>query len=243
MAETPRLTNQQLADVMRDIATRLEIKGESAFKSRAYRRAAEAIEGLGHDIRREWEAGTLEEISGIGAAISGKLDELLRTGRLAYLEKLRKEVPDSLVTLTQVPEVGPKTARAIHAELGISTLEALEEAARQGRLREVSGIGAKTEAGILAGIASLRQRAKEPSRALLGVVWPRAQALLAELYDDAGAAIVHAEVGGSLRRRRATIGDIDLLIASARPADVTAAFRTLEQTAEVLLSGETKTSV
>lgn len=243
MAETPPLTNQQLAAVMRDIAARLDIKGESPFKSRAYRKAAETIEALDHDIRREWEAGTLREIPGIGQAIATKLDELLRTGRLAYLAKLRQEVPDGVVALTQVPEVGPKTAGAIYKELGISTLEALEEAARDGRLREVSGVGPKTEARILAGIEALRRRRALPPRVLLGQALPRAEALLAELRAAAGPAIVRAEIVGSLRRRRETVGNVDLLVASEKPAAVLTAFRRLSRVAEALGDGETATAI
>lgn len=234
MAETPQLTNRQLAAVMRDIATRLEIKGESPFKTRAYRNAADVIEALDHDIRRDWEAGTLREIPGIGQAIATKLDELLRTGRLTYLEQLKQEVPEGVVMLTQVPEVGPKTAGAIYETLGIATLEALEEAARDGRLREVSGVGPKTEARILAGIEALRRRRALPPRVLLGKALPRAESLLAALRAAAGPAIAHAEIVGSLRRRRETVGNIDLLVASDRPAAVLVAFERLATLAEVL---------
>lgn len=243
MDETPQLTNRQLAAIMRSIAVRLEIKGESPFKTRAYRKAAEAIEGLGYDIRRDWEAGTLRQIPGIGQAIASKLDELLRTGRLAFYERLRAEVPDALVTLTEVPEVGPKTARAIYDELGISTLDALEEAARDGLLRRVSGVGPTTEKRILAGIEALRRRGAAPPRGLLGHILPRAQALLDQLCAEAGSAIVKASIAGSLRRRRATIGNVDLVVAGENPATILATFRSLDAVAEVLRSDETKMSV
>lgn len=243
MDETPQLTNRQLAAIMRSIAVRLEIKGESPFKTRAYRKAAEAIEGLGYDIRRDWEAGTLRQIPGIGQAIASKLDELLRTGRLAFYERLRAEVPDALVTLTEVPEVGPKTARAIYDELGISTLDALEEAARDGLLRRVSGVGPTTEKRILAGIEALRRRGAAPPRGLLGHILPRAQALLDQLCAEAGPAIVKASIAGSLRRRRATIGNVDLVVAGENPATILATFRSLDAVAEVLRSDETKMSV
>jgi DNA polymerase (family 10) len=234
MAETTELGNQELAAVFQDIATRLELKGENAFKIRAYRKGAEAIAGLDHDIRQEWQAGRLQSIPGIGEAIAGKLDELLRTGRLGFLERLAAEVPDEIVRLTRVPEIGPKTARAIFAALGPLTLDQLATVAREGKLSEVEGIGAKTEARILAGIEALAQRQQTPQRTLLGVAWPRAETLLATLREEAGTLIQRAEIAGSLRRRRNTASGIRLVLATRQPAEVAALIARLPQTAELL---------
>lgn len=239
MAAT-RLSNREIARVFADIAGLLKIKGENRFRVLAYQRAAESIENLGRDVRRYWEEDRLQEIPYIGEAIADKIDELLRTGRLAYLEKLEAEYPRALTDLLHVPDLGPKRVHAVYTELGVTTLEELEAAATSGQLATLAGFGTKTQDKILAGIESLRSRS---DRLLLGTAWARASALLEALREVAGDAIVHADVAGSLRRRCATIGDVDLLVASDDPERVAAAYRSLPQVDEVLLGGQTKTRI
>src|SRR5512136_3395251 len=138
------MNNRELAEVFTLIANLSEIKGEIVYKTLAYRKAAQSLLELGRDVNEYWKEGKLEDIPGVGKAISGKIDELLRTGKLEFLEKLEKEVPASLADWLQVPGLGPKKVALIWKELGITTLPELEKAAREGRLRELPGMGAKS---------------------------------------------------------------------------------------------------
>jgi DNA polymerase (family 10) len=233
------MTNREIADLLNRIGDMLDILGEDRFKVLAYRRAAESVQGMSQDLRSFWRAGTLREITGIGKAIEEKIDELMRTGHLEFYERLQDRVPPGVVSLMEIPNVGPRTARLLWEGLGIQSVAELEAAARGGRLRDLPGLGAKSEAKVLAGIEMLNRRS---DRIPLGTAWPVATELLDGLrkvcpdLQDAAAA-------GSLRRMRSTIGDIDLLAASEAPAAVMRAFASLAQVAEVILSGLTKTSV
>src|SRR5512142_611599 len=145
------MNNMQLAETFNLIADLLEVKGEIVYKTIAYRRAAENIAGYGRDINEVWKAGKLREIPGVGEAIATKIDELMRTGKLEFLEKLKKEVPPTLAEWMRVPGLGPKKVAMIHQELDISTLVQLEQAAKEGKLRGLPGMGPKSEAMIIAG--------------------------------------------------------------------------------------------
>lgn len=222
----------------------MQLLGENRFKIRAYRRAAETIKGLPRDINLDYRAGKLTKISGIGKAIAEKISEIIETGRLEYLERLEAQIPAGVAALMKVPEVGPKSAMAIYNALGIQSLDELEAAAEMGELRKIRGLGAKKEQRILAGIHALRRRS---DRSLLGVALPRAESILAALqgHDEVGSHILRADVAGSLRRRRATIGDIDLLIAAdpAHAGAMMSAFQSLPQVSEILAAGESKSAV
>jgi DNA polymerase (family X) len=233
------VTNREIAEIFASIGDIMDILGENRFKVLAYRRAAENIMSLGQDLRSFWRAGTLQEISGIGPAIAEKIDELLTTGHLEFYERLQEQVPVGVVSLLQVPDVGPKTAKLLWEELGVQSVAELQAAARAGRLRGLRGLGARSEAKILAGIEILNRRS---DRISLGTAWPVAVELLEGLRTTCPQA-QEVAVAGSLRRMRATIGDIDLLAASQAPAAVMRAFAALPLVAEVILSGPTKTSV
>jgi DNA polymerase (family 10) len=233
------MNNREIADIFKRIGDILDIQGENRFKVLAYRRAAESILNLGQDLRAYWQAGTLQEIPGIGPAIAEKTEELLTTGRLEFYEQLQDQVPTGVVSLLEIPDVGPKTAKLLWEELGLQSVAELEEAARAGQLRGLPGLGAKSEAKILAGIEALHRRS---DRIPLGTAWPVATGLLEELRA-ACPEVLQATVAGSLRRMRSTIGDIDLLASSDTPVTVMRAFAGLSRVAEVLLSGETKTTV
>ncbi len=232
------LSNQQLATIFNDIADRLEIQGELVFKVRAYRTAAENIAALGQPIADIWAAGQLEQVAGIGKEIAKKIDELMRTGRLAFYERLKREVPDGVVAMLRVPGVGPKRAKLFWESLGIDSLEALEAAARAGKLRALPRMGEKAEQTILAGIEALKQRAS--GRFRLGDVLPFAEALVTTLRAVPG--VQRAAYAGSLRRGKETIGDVDILVATRDPAPVMQAFLQQPGIAQVLASGETKSS-
>lgn len=233
-----RYTNRQLAEIFRKIADMLEIKGEVIYKILAYRKAADSLDDLGRDINEVWREGKLTEIPGVGKAIAEKIDELLSTGRLEFLEKLKKEVPESLVDLLQVPDLGPKKVALFWKELGITDLAGLEAAAREGKLRNLPGMGEKSEAKVLAGIAALERRS---DRIPLGRAWVLAQELLAWLRQQPGVAA--AEAAGSLRRMRATVGDIDLVVAVEDSTELMSAFVNRPDVVEVVGQGATKASV
>ncbi len=233
------MNNRQVADILYDIADMLEIKGEIIYKSIAYRRAADNILNLGRDINDVWREGKLRDIPGVGEALSKKLDELLRTGRLEYYETLKEEIPPGVVAMLSIPDVGPKTAKLLYEKLALMSVADVERAARQGKLRELPGLGVKSEANILAGIEALHRRS---DRIPLGTAWPVAKEILAGL--SAGCpAVQQATAAGSLRRMKATVGDIDLLAASDEPEAVMACFVNLPLVEEVALRGSTKTSV
>jgi DNA polymerase (family 10) len=203
------LTNQELANIFRTIADLLEIKGENIYKILAYRKAADSLSNLGQDVNEIWKQDKLTEVDGVGKAIAEKIDELLTTGHLEFLDKLEAEVPAGLAEELKVPDLGPKKVALFWKELGITSLSELESAARAGKLRTLPGMGDKSEAKIIAGIEALGRRS---NRIPIGKAWPFAQELMANLREAEGVKAV--ELGGSLRRMRATVGDIDVLAAA-----------------------------
>ncbi len=233
-----RYSNLEVAAIFQVIADLLEIKGEVIYKILAYRKAADSLNNLGRDINDVWQAGELTEIPGVGKAIAEKIDELLSTGEMHFFEQLKEEVPESLAELLQVPDLGPKKVSLFWRELGVTNLDELEVAARQGKLRTLPGMGEKSEAKILAGIEILGRRT---TRTPLGTAWPFAQEMLAFLRAVQG--VVAAEAAGSLRRMRATVGDLDLLAAATDSAPVMEAFVEHPEVSRVLGQGATKSSV
>ena len=232
------MTNQQLAATFRLIADLLEIKGEVVYKILAYRKAADSLDSLGQSIHTVWKEGRLTQVDGVGKAIAEKIDELLSTGKLGFLERLSVEVPPSLVDILKVPDVGPKKVALFWKQLGITNLAELEAAARAGKLRGLPGMGEKSESRIIAGIEALARRS---TRIPIGRAWPFAQELLAFLGDIP--AVQAVGLGGSLRRMRATVGDLDILAAADDSTEVVAAFVGRPDVARVLGQGETKASV
>jgi DNA polymerase (family 10) len=232
------MNNRELAETFTLIADLLEIKGEIVFKTLAYRRAAESLALLDRDAGDYWKEGKLREIPGVGEAIAGKIEELLKTGKLKFLTELKKEVPPGLAEWLKVPSLGPKKVGLIWKTLNIKTLPQLEKTARAGKLRDLPGMGEKSEAAILAGIESLARRS---GRIPLARAYPLAEAIAATLKQVAGVAA--AEPAGSLRRMRSTVGDIDILVAADTSAPVMEAFTNLPGIVRVLSRGETKSSV
>ena len=234
----PRFSNEDLAQIFKTIADMLEIKGEIIFKVLAYRKATDTLNNLGGDIYQYWRQGTLTDIPGIGKAIAEKINELLSTGRLEFFERLQTEVPISLVTLLEVPDVGPKKVALFRKSLGVTNLAELESAAKEGRLRILPGMGEKSEAKVMAGIEALKRRS---GRVALGKAWPYAQQLLVFLRSLPG--VSAAEPAGSLRRMLPTVGDLDLVVAAADSGIVMDAFTQHPDILAVLARGETKASV
>jgi DNA polymerase (family 10) len=232
------MNNRELADTFTLIADLSEIKGEIIYKTLAYRKAAESLAALDRDAKECWKEGTLREIPGVGEAIAEKIEELLKTGKLKFLTKLKKEVPPSLAEWLKVPGLGPKKVGLIWKTLKIKTLPQLEKAARTGKLRDLPGMGAKSEAVILAGIESLSRRS---GRIPLGRAYPLALEIAAALKKVPG--VNAAEPAGSLRRMRSDIGDIDILVAAADSRPVMEVFTHMPGVVRVLGKGETKSSI
>jgi DNA polymerase (family 10) len=232
------MNNKKIAEIFSEIADILDIKGENPFKIRAYRKAVQAIEGLSEELRTVHDQGRLREIDGIGEAIAKKIDELLTTGKLEYYEKAKASVPDGLLAMLDVPDIGPKKVKALYEKMKIDTVEKLEKAARVGKLRELPGFGAKTEENILRGIALLT-RGRE--RVLLGTATELAENIVAELARLTYVSV--AVPAGSVRRQKETIGDIDVLVISREPKKVMDAFVSLDCIGAVIARGATKSSI
>ena len=232
------MRNLALARIFSEIADMLEIKEASIFRISAYRRAARAMESLTEDVAEVAARDDLEEIPGVGTSTAEKIEEYLESGKITYYEELRASLPAGITTLMSVPEVGPKTAVLLYEKLGVTTIDELEKAARQGLVRQLPRMGAKTEENILKGIELIR-RTKE--RLPLGQVLPHAKEI-----EDALRALKEVKaisLAGSIRRMKETIGDIDVLVTSSRPARVMDVFTTLPQVQRVLAKGPTRSSV
>jgi DNA polymerase (family X) len=232
------MNNRELAETFQLIGDLMEIKGEIIYKILAYRKASDSLLNLGRDINDVYREGELTSIPGVGKAIAEKIEELIDTGKLEFLEKLKQEVPAGLAEMLKVPDLGPKKVALFWKEAGIDSLARLESAARAGKLRQLPGMGEKSEAKILAGIAALGRRTQ---RHPLETAYPAALELLAYLRQTPG--VVAAEAAGSLRRMRPTVGDLDILAASSDPKQVMGAFVTHPQVLEVTGHGEMKSSV
>lgn len=220
------------------MADLLELKEENPFKIRAYERAAHTIASLPTDLERVMQEGRLREIPGIGEAIASKITEMLATGRLDVYEKLRAEFPETIGTLMSVPGVGPKIAGRLYKELGISTVEELENAILDGRVADMYRLGDKKADSILRHIQSLRRK---DQRVPLGEALPVAEHVIGVLEGCAGVRSLVA--AGSLRRFRETVGDIDIMGTADSPEPVIEAFVSMAEVGEVLAEGTTKASV
>jgi len=230
--------NVEIAALFNEIADFLEIKGENPFRVRAYRRAAQAVEGLSEDVAAVAARGGLQEIPGIGKDLAGKIQEYLERGAVEYLDGLRTEIPPGVVEMMGVHGVGPKTAKLLYERAGVTSVERLEELARAHALVGIPGIQAKTEENILKGIAVWKSgRERMP----LGAALPLAEAIRATL--ESLEETDQISLAGSVRRMRETVKDIDVLVTSKRPARVMEAFVALPNVAEVLAHGDTKSSV
>jgi DNA polymerase (family 10) len=230
--------NSEIAQVFSNIADLLDIKGEDWYRVRAYRRAAEAIVQHPENLGTLWEEDRLQEIPGVGKAIATKVDELLRTGQLEFYERLKSEIPDGVLSLLGIPGVGPRTVSLLYHELGLVSIPDVETAARQHKLRDLKGLGAKSEERILDGIQMLYRIS---GRYLLATALPVAEEMVAALQDCPAAHSVTP--AGSLRRCAPTVGDIDILAASARPQEAVDYFVHLPQVSEVQSHGDTKATV
>jgi DNA polymerase (family 10) len=235
------MDNEGVAGVLEQLADLLEIEGASPFRVRAYRGAARTVGALASPVGSfpESGAGALEELSGIGKDLAAKIREIAATGELALLHELKARTPESLLGLLEIPGLGPKRAKAIHEGLGIDTIAALEQAAREGRLRTLKGVGPKLEAQILEGITVLALRGK---RIPISEADAEIDPILKLLRAAPGVGAV--EVAGSYRRRRDTVGDVDVLVTATDTAkEIGKLLTTYPGVIKILADGDTKTSV
>lgn len=232
------MDKQELIAALEEIALLLELKGENPFKIRAYQNAARELAGLEEDVAGLLASGALAEHRGFGKALVDKLGELLRTGRLEYLERLRAEFPPGLLELLEIPSLGPKKVRLFYSELHVASLDELAAACADGRVAALPGCGEKTAAKILAGIARRREFA---AQFLYPEALRMADEVMAALRRVPG--LERLELAGSLRRLKETTKDADLLGSARDPAAVMAAFVALPLVKEVLGHGETKSTV
>jgi len=234
------MTNAQAAEILGHIADLLDISGANSFRIRSYRQAAEALGSWDEEFEEIYATQGikgLQSIRAIGKSTAQRLEELLTTGEISLYQELLAQFPDGILELLQVPGLGPRTVALIWSELEIGDIDELEEAAQRQELQELPGLGAKTEEKILASIARYRWGMQ---RALLGEILPLGEQLISYLREHPR--VIAAELAGSARRRRATVGDLDLLATSEHPEEVCRDFAASGQLEEVTMAGDTKVS-
>jgi DNA polymerase (family 10) len=232
------MTKDNVADALDEIGTLLELKGENAFRCNAYHNGARTVRQLEGDLRDLIDQNRLEGVRGIGEALREKISTLVRTGELPYLQTLRSEVPAGLVEMLRLPGLGAKKVKALHDGLGIDTIAKLKAACESGAVAELKGFGAKMQQKVLEGIQFLGQVG---NRVRLDLALPLGEGLLDHLRKLPG--VIRAELCGSIRRRRETAADIDILISSTTPQPIMEAFVQLPEVIQVVAHGPTKSSV
>jgi DNA polymerase (family 10) len=232
------MKNQLVADVLYQIADLLDLKGDIFFKTRAYRIAAQTIEVLDEDIEKVVNEDRVKEIPGIGKAIAKKIKELVETGKLEYFEKLKEEIPEGLLKMLNISGLGPRKVAAMYKELGIETIEQLRQACLEGKVQDLEGFGEITERNILRGIQLME---KTSGRVLLNVAYEDGNKYLEYLKKNKN--IKRLSLAGSLRRRKETIGDLDILASSDKPEEIMEFFVKYDDVDRILMKGSTKSSV
>ncbi len=235
------MKNAEAAKILYEIADLLEIKGVD-WKPNAFRKAAKVIESLSDDIEEIYKKLGLDglmQIPSVGEGIAKKLEEFLKTGKIKDLEELEKSIPEGVVQLMRIPSIGPRKAWRLFKELKITNLEMLEKAAKAGKMSKMEGFGEKTEKDILEKLDRLKKSGQE--RRLLGDVLPFADSIVEKLRKLDY--IKHADLAGSIRRRRETVGDIDILVTSSKPEKVMDYFTKMDEIKEVAAKGGTRSAV
>ena len=234
------VSNEEIAGLFENLATLLEVKGDTVFKIRAYQRAANTIGQLSFSLEQAVADGMdLKKVPGIGKAISDKIQEYIGTGQVATYQRTLEELPPGVLSIMTVPGIGPKTAYLIANDLHVSSIEELEQAIESGRLASLPGLGARTADNILRSIRSLRTK---DQRTPIGDALAAAEGVVTALREQCPH-LTRLYPVGSLRRWEETIGDIDLIGASDHPEEVHRALVALPQVEEVLVHGDKKTSV
>lgn len=231
-------SNREIAKIFREVAAAYEVKGENRFKIIAYDNAATSIEHATSELKDLWDDGKLDIIAGLGKSIQSHLDELFRTGKVKHFEQVKKGLPPPMFELLDIPGMGPKSAYKIANELKVKNIKDLEIAAKSGKIEKLAGFGSKSEQDILASISEFKGRTQ---RHILPVAAACAQRVLDHLRT--AKACVRAEPLGSLRRMVATVGDIDIAVASNQPGEIIKHFKSFKEVARVLEAGPRTSSV
>jgi len=232
------MDKDKVAEVLVEIGTLLELKGENPFKTRAYANAARTLEGLSEPLAQLVAEKRLGEVKGIGEALEQKITELVETGKLKYHEELKASIPPGLVEMLEISGLGPKKIQALNKKLGVDSIAKLEAACQAGQVAELDGFGEKTQINLLEGIARKRQYA---SKHRLGDALTVAEPLLDSLRQHPD--VIRCSTAGSLRRSKEVIGDIDLLASSKQPVEVIGYFVAQPGILKVIARGDTKASV
>lgn len=232
------MDKEQVAAVLTEIGTLLELKGENPFKTRAYQNAARTLEGLTEPLEKLVTEARLGEIKGVGDALQQKITELVTTGKLRYYEELKASIPAGLVALLDIPGLGPKKIQALRKALGIESVAALEQACKEGKVAGLPGFGEKSQTNLLEGIERRRRYA---SKHLLNDALKVAEPLLEHLR--AHPEVIRCSIAGSTRRWKEVIGDVDFLASSRRAEEVIEFFTQQPMVLSVIAKGDTKTSV
>ncbi len=233
------MTNADASRILARLATMLEIDGANSFRVRAYREGARVVESQGEPIATlAAEEGALEALPGIGKDLAQKIRDIVETGTTPLYEEMKEKIPLDVVALTELQGLGPKRVKTLFETLGVKDRASLEAAARAGKLRELPGFGEKVEQNVLKALATASQWA---GRVLLAGAWPMAHAIAGHVGKVPG--VERVEIAGSFRRRKETVGDLDLLICGGRSEAVMKAFVSHDDVTEVLGQGETKSSV
>ena len=232
------MDKEQVASVLIEIGTLLELKGENPFKTRAYQNAARTLESLTEPLEKLVAEERLGEIKGIGDALQQKITELVTTGTLRYYEDLKASIPAGLVAMLDIPGLGPKKIQALRKALGIESVEALEQACKDGQIAGLAGFGEKSQTNFLEGIERRRRYA---SKHLLNDALKLAEPLLEHLRAHPD--VIRCSIAGSSRRWKEVIGDIDFLASSRQPLEVIEFFSQQPAVLDVIAKGDTKTSV
>src|ERR1035437_9525566 len=232
------MDKDKVAEILVEIGTLLELKGENPFKTRAYANAARTLEGLSEPLAKLVAEKRLGEIKGIGEALEQKITELVETGKLKYYDELKVSIPPGLIEMLEISGLGPKKIQALNTKLGVDSIEKLEAACKAGKVAELDGFGDKTQGKIFEGI---ERKGTYASKHLLSQALRAAEPLLENLREHP--AVIRCSPAGSLRRFKEICGDIDLLASSKKLADVIEFFVLQSGIVKVLAKGETKASV
>ncbi|HEX5492560.1 MAG TPA: DNA polymerase/3'-5' exonuclease PolX [Candidatus Udaeobacter sp.] len=232
------MTKEEIAGVLEQIATLLELKDENPFKIRAYTNAARAIETFGANVADFQDEDAVAKIPGIGKSIALKIKELAETGSLKFFEELSAEFPTGILELFSLPGLGAKKIKALHDKLGVSSIEQLQKACEEGRVAGLAGFGETTQQKICGAIA---RRASHAGSFQFGQVAAEAEALRSDLA--AHEAALQVEIAGSYRRRKEIVHDLDLLVATNEPGAITKLFVSHPLVESVIAQGPTKSSV
>ncbi|MBI2594118.1 DNA polymerase/3'-5' exonuclease PolX [Candidatus Curtissbacteria bacterium] len=231
-------SNKEIAKLLRSIAAAYVVRGGDFFKIVAYNRAADSVEHATSELKDLWDDGKLDTIASLGKGIQGYLDELFKTGKVKHFHEVKKGLPEAMFEIMDVPGLGPKTAYKLTKELKIENIEDLESKAKAGRISKLEGFGKKSEQDILAAISEFKNRS---SRHLLPLAFSTAQRVLTYLRQLKECQ--RAEPLGSLRRMVATVGDIDIAVASENAAKVIDHFKKFKEINRILEAGPRTSSV